>query len=119
MTDPKASEKAMTVEQRAENILDLLDRAMGSRRLPLDGSGKEEREQGLAFVVHALREYGDQRERAAVLTAAKAVCGSCAFEEPVTVAGIPGFWHSRVMCAASHIYDAFPNLDSREVKREG
>jgi hypothetical protein len=79
----------------------------------------ETREEFKAAAATALREYGDQRERAAVLTAAKAVCGSCAFEEPVTVAGIPGFWHSRVMCAASHIYDAFPNLDSREVKREG
>jgi hypothetical protein len=112
MTDPKASEKAMTVEQRAENILDLLDRAMGSRRLPLDGSGKEEREQGLAFVVHALREYGDQRERAAVAWVRK-LAAQCNLPHEETPAD------NSVNCVFCQAARAFPNLDSREVKREG
>jgi hypothetical protein len=43
-----------TMEERATRLMEELDRRMGSRLSPLDGSGKEEREGGHRATVRAL-----------------------------------------------------------------
>jgi hypothetical protein len=92
----------------------------------------ETREEFKAAAATALREYGDQREREAVEKAAKADCEEC--REPsmwhAPIREEAGWWShqlrnsgQRRACRAGMIFNAFPqyapNLDSREVKREG
>jgi hypothetical protein len=110
MTDPKASKKAQTVEEIARETYE--------RGVRFGSEGIIKR------LATALREYGDQREAAAVEKAAKAVCTHCRdvdlWEPPILRIGYEHHKRNSGIvraCRFSGGFRAFPNL-AREAKRE-
>jgi hypothetical protein len=118
MTDPKASEKAMTVEAGHGTWYD------GSGPYLCHGCDEEvgKPHAPLCWLMLALREYGDQREAAAVEKAAKAVCTHCRdvdlWEPPILRIGYEHHKRNSGIvraCRFSGGFRAFPNKVRGEI----
>lgn len=120
MTPPIPQKVTPTIEERADRLMDELDRRMGSRLEPLDGSGKEQREAGHEAITRALLAVQSETRAETVREAAKAVCRNCESGDRIFWKGgiRSGYWaHDgsqrdgfyEGQCSADDIYRRFPD----------